>query len=226
MNHTYTCGKTHRGLRLRSGTLLMGYSWDVLCEQGKTLASEGDMHLRAGVMISTDNGRTWRNGGDTDAAYEKVSSGAIRGTDEPALIELDDGSIYTLLRTGSDHLYQARSTDEGRTWTQVGPSPLYGANAPAALCHFTGGRRGILCVWNNALVRHPLSAAASFDGGRTWTNPKDIAGPTQGRKACYPSCQQAADGTLVAIWRQELPGGWDIRGALFNPAWLLDEAGP
>ena len=203
MNRAYTCGKTHRGLRLCSGTLLLGYSWDTFCEQGKTLAGEGQMHLRAGVMISTDDGKTWHNGGDTDAGYMRVSDRAVLGTDEPALVELDDGSIYILMRTGSDHLYQARSTDEGKTWTQIGPSPLYGSNAPAALCKFrAGGRRGIVCVWNNSLQRYPLSAAASFDGGRTWSKPKDLAGPTGGRKALLSklraSGQRRAGGNLAA----------------------------
>jgi predicted neuraminidase len=224
MHHRYSCGKTHRGLRLRSGTLLMGYSWDLLCEQGKTLQAEGQMHLRAGAMISTDNGLTWHNGGDTDAACTPLGSNAVRGTDEPALVERDDGSVYMLMRTGSDHLYQAHSTDEGKTWTGVGPSPLRGSNAPAALSNFAAdGRRGILCVWDNALVRFPLSAALSFDGGRTWSKPKDIAGPTDGRQASYPSCVEAADGTLMAVWQQETSAGWDVRAARFRPEWVLKE---
>ncbi|NUQ65764.1 MAG: exo-alpha-sialidase [Pirellulales bacterium] len=224
MNHRYTCGKTHRGIRLKSGTLLMGYSWDVLCEKGQTLQQEGEMHLRAGVMISTDNGATWPNGGDTDAQYEKVSAGAVRGTDEPAIVELDDATIYMLMRTGSDRLYEARSRDEGRTWTDIRPSPLTGSNAPAALCKFVAdGRRGILCVWDNALSRFPLCAAASCDGGRTWTAPKDIAGPTGGRQASYPSCEQAADGTLVAVWQQDVDRGRDVRCARFSLAWLLEK---
>ena len=224
MNHRYTCGKTHHGLRLESGTLLMGYSWDVICEQGKTLSAEGEMHLRAGVMISTDNGQSWANGGDTDAAYEKVSGGAVHGTDEPAIVELPDGSIYMLMRTGSTHLYEARSSDEGRTWTGIRPSPLRGTNAPAALCQFdAAGKRGIMCIWDNARTRYPLCGAASFDGGRSWSRPRDIAGPTEGRQASYPSCEQAADGTLVAVWQQEVPDGRDVRSARFNPAWLLTD---
>ncbi len=224
MNHRYTCGKTHHGLRLRSGALLMGYSWDVICEQGKTLHSEGEMHLRAGVMISTDDGQSWTNGGDTDATYGKVSGGAVLGTDEPAIVELKDGSLYMLMRTGSKHLYEARSTDQGRTWTGIRPSPLRGTNAPAALCAFdVAGRRGILCVWDNARTRYPLCAAASFDGGRSWSRPRDIAGPTEGHQASYPSCEQAADGTLVAVWQQDVSGGRDICCARFNPAWLLTD---
>ncbi|MCX7425250.1 MAG: FG-GAP-like repeat-containing protein [Planctomycetia bacterium] len=224
MNRRYTCGKTHHGLRLKSGTLLLGYSWDVLCERGETLTSEGQMHLRAGVMISTDDGQTWQNGGDTDADYPKTSDGAVLGTDEPAIVELDDGSVLMLARTGSTHLYEARSTDEGRTWTDVKPSPLLGSNAPAALCRFdVAGRRGILCVWDNAVARYPLCAAASFDGGKTWSEPKDVAGPTDGHQASYPSCEQAADGALVEVWQQDTPGGRDVRCARFDLAWLLGD---
>lgn len=224
MNHRYTCGKTARGIRLKSGTLLFGYSWDVLCEQGRTLKTEGEMHLRAGVMRSLDNGDTWENGGDTDATYEKASGGAVRGTDEPSLVELDDGSIYMLMRTGSRHLYEARSFDEGRTWTGVGPSPLRGTNAPCALSRFrVAGRHGILCVWDNGRTRYPLCAAASFDGGRTWTQPKDLAGSTGGKQASYPGCAQAADGTLVAVWQQDVPGGRDLRGARFTLDWLRED---
>jgi len=224
MNHRYTCGKCHRGIRLKSGTLLMGYSWDTKCEKGEALRAEGAMQLHAGVMISTDNGLTWKNGGDTGAKYQHESADAVEGTDEPAIVELDDGSIYMLMRTGTNHLYEARSTDEGKTWTSVGPSPLAGHNAPAALCKFqVGERRGILCVWDNAQVRYPLCTAASFDGGKTWTKPRDIAGSTGGRQASYPTCEQAADGVIVAAWNQETPDGTDVRCARFTIDWLLQE---
>jgi lysophospholipase L1-like esterase len=224
MNHRYTCGKCHRGLRLKSGTLLMGYSWDVICEQGRTLQSEGQMDLRAGVMRSTDNGITWTNGGDTHATYEKIAGGAVSGTDEPAIVELEAGSIYMLMRTGSTHLYEARSKDEGKTWHDIQPSPLTGTNAPAALTRFeVKARNGILAVWDNAKDRFPLCAAASFDGGRTWTKPKDIAQPYTSGQASYPSCDQAPDGTLLAVWQQDLPGGRVVRLARFSLAWLLQE---
>ncbi len=220
MNHRYTCGKCHRAVRLPSGTLLMGYSWDVPCEQGKTLQEEGQMDLRAGVMRSTDNGLTWTNGGDTTATYERLNGGAVSGTDEPALVVLDDGSVYMLMRTGARTLYEARSTDEGLTWHGIQPSPLRGTNAPAALSRFeAAGRKGIWCVWDNAADRFPLCAAASFDGGISWTVPRDIGFPYTGQ-ASYPSCEQAADGTLLAVWQQDVPGGRDVRCARFNVAWM------
>lgn len=72
LGHTYTCGKCQRAIALKSGTLLMGYSWDVLCEQGRAHQSEGEMDLRAGVMRSLDAGMTWTAGGDTHSTYEKI----------------------------------------------------------------------------------------------------------------------------------------------------------
>lgn len=224
MNHRYTCGKAHRGIRLKSGTLLMGYSWDVVCEKGEELTSEGDMVLRAGVMRSVDDGKTWQNGGDTFAEYEKVHEGAVRGTDEPGLAELPDGSVFMLMRTGGRNPWEARSDDEGRTWKDIKPSPLTGCNAPAALCDFTSEQgKGVLCVWDNGIARYPLCATVSFDGARTWSRPKDVAGPTEGRQASYPNCVQAPDGTLVAVWQQDTATSRDIRFARFNIAWVLDD---
>ena len=231
MNHRYTAGKTHRGLRLKSGRLLMGYSWDIFCEESKRLEAEGQMHLRTGMMISDDDGLIWKNGDDFDLEYKPISDYGIRGSAEPAIVDLDDGTIIMLVRTSSDHLYEARSTDEGKTWNNIQPSPLIGHNAPAALCKFDAGkRRGIMCVWNNAKTRFPLCAAASFDGGKTWSKPKDIAGVPGGQPVIYPSCDQAADGTLVAVWTHILPnsadgksGGRVIRCARFGLDWLLQD---
>ena len=62
MGHKYTCGKCQRAIQLQSGTLLMGYSWDVICEQGQAHQSEGEMDLRGsdavyGCRTDLDGGR-------------------------------------------------------------------------------------------------------------------------------------------------------------------------
>lgn len=223
MGHRYTCGKCHHAIRLKSGTLLMGYSWDVLCEEGKALQSEGEMDLRAGVMRSTDGGLTWSQGGDTHATYEKIAGGAVLGTDEPGIVPCNDGSVYMLMRTGSAFLYEARSTDDGATWQAVQPSPLHGTNAPAALTRFEQkDRTGVLVVWDNAQERFPLCAAISYDNCRTWSTPRDIGFPYTGGQASYPSCVQAEDGALIAVWQQDVPGGRDIRLARFSTAWAVN----
>jgi hypothetical protein len=77
-------------------------------------------------------------------------------------------------------------------------------------------------VWDNSPQnRWPLEAAISEDNCSTWSKPKVIVDP--GMQASYPSVTQAADGTIVAVWQQQLPEnkGREIRLARFNRAWLL-----
>jgi hypothetical protein len=217
MNHRYTSGKVGPGVRLKSGMLVFPYSWDTKLEGGGAVQSEGETACMAGVMRSTDNGLTWKNGGDAKAMYTRITPGSPLGTDEPKLIVLNDGSLFMLMRTGSDHLFQARSTDQGATWTDVRPSPLYSSNSPASLALVQiGSRQGALCLWDNALTRFPLVAAVSFDAARTWSRPIDIAGDTGGFQASYPNAAQASDGTIVAVWQQQTPSGWDVRSARFR----------
>jgi hypothetical protein len=199
MNHTYTSGKVGRGLRLTSGKLLMPYSWDLF-----------DYH--AGVMISTDNGITWQNGGNVHP--ETIPAG---GGDEPHIVQFNDNSLYMLMRTITNHPYQARSFDDGATWTDVKPSPLTAYNSPAGLCLFNAnGRQGMLAVWDNSdSNRYPLVAATSFDHGLTWSKPIDIAGNTGGYQASYANAVQAANGDMVVVWNQETANGWDVRSARF-----------
>ena len=216
MNHRYTSGKVGPGVKLRSGILLFPYSWDTVLDDNGKVHSEAEMCSRAGVMRSTDNGLTWQNGGDADASCTRITPSSPLGTDEPKVVQLHDASLYMLMRTGADHLFQARSRDDGTTWTDIGPSVLVGSNAPASLLRIRVGRReAILALWNNAPVRFPLVAATSLDAGHTWSQPVDIAGETGGSQASYPNVAQAPDGTLVAVWQQQTPRGWDVRSARF-----------
>ena len=224
MNHRYTCGKIHRALQIRNGWLLMPYSWDRILETGSEMTSEGQMDMAIGMMISKDNGLTWFNSADAYAKTKKGKDGAIDGVDEPAIVELNDGTIYTLLRTGNDYLWESRSRDNGLTWDVPTPSPLFGRNAPAALHKITGDRGEIVVIWNKSKVRNPLCAALSNDNCKSWSQPRVLI-DTGGPRACYPGCVQAADGTIVVVWEQQHDQGQghDIRLARFNRAWLTME---
>ena len=54
----YYVGTVHPGMRLRDGTLVMGYSWDRPAEAGRPASGEGGMDLVSGVLISRDEGMT------------------------------------------------------------------------------------------------------------------------------------------------------------------------
>jgi Neuraminidase (sialidase) len=224
--HRYIAGKIHQGHRLADGTLVIGYAWDMWAEQGMPPATEGEMNMKAGVLRSTDGGKTWTPGGDLYADIPKSSPHAVFGVDEPATVVLADDRLMTLLRTSGSKLFQAWSSDGGVTWDTPRPSRLTAHNSPAALWKLDG-LPDILVAWNNSPTgRTPLAAALSTDGGVSWSEPRvvmDTRGPQQ---ASYPSAVQAKDGTMIVVWQQQLSqGGREIRMARFNRAWLLGKSG-
>lgn len=224
MPYKYVVGKRHIGIKLRDGTLAMPFSWDLWAEAGTPARTEGEMDLKSGVLLSKDGGLTWTPHGELHIFERKVQPGATWGLDEPALVELANGELYMLLRTGTEWLYESRSMDGGRTWTPPTRSSLLGHNAPAALWRLDRKPEEIIVIWNNSpRHRYPLAVAISADGGRSWSRPKIVAS-SNGPQVSYPGITQASDGTFVAVWQQQLPnGGRDVRWARFNRAWVLED---
>ena len=220
MPKTYVAGKQHKGLRLGDGTLLMGYSWDLWAEKGTPARTEGEMNIAAGALRSTD-GIHWTPFGELHVWIPKMTPYSTNGLDEPSIVELADGEILMVMRTGSSRHYESRSRDGGLTWAPPRPSSLAGHNTPTGLWRVDQSEE-IIAIWNNSPVnRRPLSVAISADGGRTWSPPRNVA-ESDGPQVSYPSITQAADGAFVALWQQQLPeGGRDVRWARFNRQWVL-----
>lgn len=225
MPYKYVVGKRHIGLKLRDGTLVMPFSWDLWAEVDTPARTEGEMDLKSGVLLSRDGGLTWIPSGDLHIFEPKVQPGAIWGVVEPALVELANGELYMLLRTGTEWLYESRSPDGGRTWTPPVRSPLLGHNSPAALWRLDQNPREIIVIWDNSpRYRYPLTVAISNDGGRSWSRPKIVATTSEGLQVSYPGITQASDGSFVAVWQQQLAnGGRDVRWVRFNRAWVLQD---
>ena len=217
----YTPGKQHNGIRLRDGSYAMGISWDLWAEKGMAARTEGEMYLATGILLSTD-GENWTLHGNIYAQTEdKVRPGFTNGLCEPSIVQLADGEILMILRSGGPNHYETRSRDGGHTWTSPAPSTLTGANTPTALWRNERKPDEIVAVWNsNPLNRWPLVAAMSSNGGRIWSAPRILASP--GRQVSYPGITQTLDGTFVAIWQEALENsGRDIRCARFTREWLL-----
>lgn len=220
----YTPGKQHNAIKLSDGTYAMGISWDLWAEKGMTARTEGEMVLASGLLKSRDGVR-WTLHGHLTAWLEKQTPQSTNGLCEPSIVELADGELLMILRTGSSRHYESRSRDHGVSWSEPKPSALIGHNTPTALWRLEDQPEEIIAVWNNSpLHRHPLVAALSADGGKTFSRPKILANPI-GYQVSYPGLTQALDGTIVAVWQQQLPnGGYEIRWARFSRQWLLAPA--
>jgi len=130
--------------------------------------------------LSDDGGKTWRKGNEyavTDATGARVV------VQEPGVLPLKDGRLYLYARTDRGRQWQAFSKDNGQTWTDFGPSSLFGPCGPATLRRLPDGR--ILAIWNDheghpeyndrpGWGRVPLTIAYSSDEGQTWTDRRVI----------------------------------------------------
>ena len=128
----YTPGKQHNAIKLQDNTYAMGISWDLWAEQGMAARTEGEMNLSSGVLLSKD-GLHWTLHGNIHTYVEKISPFSTNGLCEPSIVQLQNGEILMILRSGSSRHWESRSQDGGLTWSEPKPSALTGHNTPTAL---------------------------------------------------------------------------------------------
>jgi len=129
------------------------------------------------TYVSDDKGLTWTRSNLIDLGGKGDHAGGI----EPAVVELKDGRLWMLIRTYKGRFWQAYSSDEGLTWTDIGPSEIEASGAPGILLRLASGR--IMLVWNrfaegrpkNIGRREEISVAFSQDEGATWSEPVVVA---------------------------------------------------
>lgn len=205
--YVYCSGKINAGVRFPDGTLAFGYSPDMHIQKGTEVRKDGDTWGATGVMISRDDGHTWTSGALVELHTERPPGlgYAINGLGEPALAVCRDGGLYMLMRTGMERLYEARSGDQGQTWSKPCPSGLTAHDCPSELCVFDHPRLGRtwLAVYDHSpRHRHPLAVAVSRDEGVTWSKPLIIR--DQCVRSCYPACAQTTSGEILLVWQEDI----------------------
>jgi hypothetical protein len=183
--HSYNTGSGGSPpVEMRSGTLIFPIAY----------ALENTSDFASSVIISKDMGKTWRKGGEIHIP----ETGLDATTDEPAVVELSDFSLYALLRTERGHHYYSTSTNEGSTWTTPKPSTLINSDSPPSLIRLSFKPNLVMVVWNPVTKwRNPLSIAFSSDDCKTWTGRVDIANTW----ACYPTPVRSSSGDVfINYW--------------------------
>jgi hypothetical protein len=142
-----------------------------------------------GVVVSTDNGKTW--------AIRTVP-GSVPGDSDPAVAIGANGTVYFSYANGDGTAHVAVSHDQGRTWSttydvgaplgiknNVFPTAVAGDDDRAAVSFIgttTGGNYQDAANFHGAWY---LYTAFTYDGGKTWKTVNDTPGdPVQRGSIC------------------------------------------
>lgn len=104
------------------------------------------------VLLSDDDGGNWRpvvleTGPRHEIAWPHRGIRWQNYGCEPTVVELAGGRLWMLIRTSTDHHYEAFSDDAGETWTKPAPSRFFGTLTMPTLLRLRDGR--ILHFWCN-----------------------------------------------------------------------------
>lgn len=190
----YTGLTNGRSIRLKSGRIVLE-AWE-----------NGDSYC----YLSDDDGATWR-----ESQRVKVPNGSW----EPACVELKNGDVLMLMRTGNGGQYKSISKDGGDTWSAPIETPLKGSAAPVSISRVpsTGD---LLAIWNHnpgASGRNPFTAAISKDEGETWTNFRNIEDAPNDQWA-YPAVTWLDGNALLTYFNYA--GGLSLQLKLLPQEWF------
>ena len=170
------------------------------------------------TYVSSDDGATWMPSNILDSTS---SAGHHAGLMEAAIIQLNDGRLWMLIRTNWDYFYESFSSDNGLTWSAYQKTNIDASSSPGALIRLQSGR--LVLAWNrlyhegkNEITRRggdknlcevatswqrdELSLMYSDDDGKTWSTPIIVAGnktpPVSGTNTGYPLLFEQSKGVI------------------------------
>ena len=223
--HRYT-GSLNALIQLSNGRMVMPFSY---------LSDRATGCFVSEVILSDDNGYTWRNAG-ADLVIDNGGGAIESGAVEPVAIELEDGRIWMVIRTQTGRLYESYSSDRGESWTVPEPTAFIASNAPAGLLKLRDNR--IMMCWNHSKcepIRHGISysrqslVAAVRESDGTWRGYREIVGLDREQDAdhslCYPWMSELGDGNVLvgylSVHLRDWKGTVKFQMTRVNPEWVI-----
>jgi len=188
-----------RVIQTRTGRIIAPLAFHRLRGSDPQSGKSIDFRAIAMWIYSDDDGATWQE----SASWWTLPMRSGTGLQEPGIVELADGSLFSWARTDQGAQHGLRSTDDGKTWTPPEPTELQSPVSPASIRRIPGSN-DLLALYNDHSgkfpfpkgKRSPLVAAISSDGGKTWPVRKWIEGDPDGWY-CYTAIHFIGDTVLL-----------------------------
>jgi len=182
-------------------------------------------------FLSDDEGKTWY---ESRLWWALPVPDTSTGMQEPGVVQLADGTVFSWARTNTGTQYGCYSTDDGLTFSPPRPTSLVSPVSPAGIKRIPG-TDDLLAVYNDHSGkfpfapgrRNPLVVAVSRDGGVTWPVRKAVESDLDGH-FCYTAIHFTDDavllgycagfyskpelGPLTSTWIRRLSLGWILGG--------------
>ncbi|MBI4626214.1 MAG: exo-alpha-sialidase [Verrucomicrobia bacterium] len=160
------------------------------------------------VHASTDQGRTFFLRGTAN-----VPDPAMRGPDEPMVVERKDHSLWMMVRMQG--MAETISKDGGMTWT---PVQRIAIKHPTSRFFLRRLHSGALLLVKHGMIdekarREKLMAFVSDDDGKSWTGGLMI---DEREDVTYPDGVQAGDGTIYVVYDHKRTPDGEILMATFQ----------
>ena len=209
----YATGPCH-GIQIASGRLV------IPCDHVVGVHPDRDTcFFHSHVITSDDGGRTWRMGGS-----------AGEGTNESAVVETADGTLYLNCRnyrdTARNHRAYAWSSDGGETFPDLAwDESLIEPICQGSLARFTDvdrhDKNRVLFSNPASTERERLTVRISYDECRTWAASRTLhEGP-----AAYSDLAVTEDMTICCLYENGDHGPYErLTLARFDVGWLTHGA--
>lgn len=199
----YATGPCH-GVQLRSGRLV------IPCDHRDMATTMQDEGRYSHVIYSDDHGATWQIGGVVGQ----------EGTNESAVVELADGSVYLNCRD------QGKRGRRCAAWSRDGDltfpeyrweEALIEPACQGSLERLDTDRKRVLFCNPASATRDTLTVKVSYDECRSWSAGKVL----EPGRAAYSDLAVTPDGTVLCLYERGEASPYDrLTLARFDAAWL------
>ena len=138
---------------------------------------------------------------------------------ETSLVLTGAGRVLAVMRTEKDGMFQAVSTDMGRTWGAPRRLPGLPPNMQPSLLRLSDGRL-LLCYGHRRTIPRSIRVRLS-DDGEIWGEPLILRDDLPNRDIGYPCSVEVGGGRMLTVYWYNLFNRYVIGGTF----WTLPPAG-